>query len=116
MSTETVVKHHLDAIFRGDFEGILSDYSDDAVLFHTQGTARGIGQIREYIGGMGTDLEALVDNFKLLREDVDGEVMYILWTCGDVAPLGTDTYIVRDEKIVVQTFATYPPNLADHER
>ncbi|HSQ81372.1 MAG TPA: hypothetical protein VLU54_09600 [Casimicrobiaceae bacterium] len=43
---------------------------------------------------------------------VEGEVAYITWSVGDYAPLGMDTFVVRNGKIVSQTFAMHPPAAA----
>jgi hypothetical protein len=34
-------------------------------------------------------------------------IAYITWSVGDDIPLGTDTFVVEDGKIVSQTFAMY---------
>ena len=39
--TNSVLDNHLAAAQRGDLEGVLSDYSEDSVLFLPQGPARG---------------------------------------------------------------------------
>jgi len=36
---------------------------------------------------------------------VDGEIAYIVWKAEPGVQLATDTFIVRDRKIMVQTFA-----------
>jgi hypothetical protein len=36
---------------------------------------------------------------------VEGDLGYITWSAGAALPLGTDTFLVRDGKIVAQTFA-----------
>jgi hypothetical protein len=48
-------------------------------------------------------------SFEMLRQDVDGEVAYIVWkaeTAANRFELGTDTFVVRNGKIVIQTFAS----------
>ena len=45
---------------------------------------------------------------KMLRQEVDGDTAYLVWTAETADnryELGTDTYIVRNGKIVTQTFA-----------
>ena len=39
--------------------------------------------------------------------NVDGELAYITWSAGREIPLGTDTFVVRNGKIVAQTVAAY---------
>jgi hypothetical protein len=36
---------------------------------------------------------------------VDGKIAYITWSAGADIPLGTDTFVVDNGKIVSQTFA-----------
>lgn len=46
--------------------------------------------------------------FDLLRQDVDGDTAFIVWTAetaDQTFELGTDTFFVRDGHIVTQTFA-----------
>ena len=47
-----------------------------------------------------------------IEQVAEGEIAYIVWTAGDLAPLGTDTFVIRDGKIVVQTFAAHVPAAA----
>jgi hypothetical protein len=46
--------------------------------------------------------------FSLQQQFVEGDYAYILWTAetaDNVYELGTDTFVVREGKIVVQSFA-----------
>ena len=93
----------------GDLDGILSDYADDAVFFHQQGTAKGTGEIRSFVESMGEAMASLIPNFEMITQGIDGEVMYIVWKSGDAVPLGTDTFVVKNDKIVAQTLAIHMP-------
>ena len=42
-----------------------------------------------------------------VRQEVIGDVAYILWEAKPWFPMATDTFIVRDGKFVMQTFAAY---------
>jgi hypothetical protein len=47
-------------------------------------------------------------SFEMLRQEVDGDTAYVLWraeTADNIFELGSDTFIVRNGKIVTQTFA-----------
>jgi hypothetical protein len=48
-----------------------------------------------------------MENFEMVRQDVEGELAYIVWKSASAVPLGTDTFIVRKGKIVMQTFAAH---------
>ena len=46
--------------------------------------------------------------FNLKQQFVEGDYAYILWmaeTADNVYELGTDTFVVREGKIVIQSFA-----------
>lgn len=45
--------------------------------------------------------------FELDKQEVNGELAYIVWHAGSVIPLGTDTFIVQNGKIKYQTLAVY---------
>jgi ketosteroid isomerase-like protein len=104
--TDAVLDNHLAAAQRGDLEGVLSDYSEASVLFLPQGPVRGIAELREFFERFLTKPPPGFPNaFELIRRDVDGEVAYIVWKAEPGVRLATDTFLVRDRKILVQTFA-----------
>lgn len=45
----------------------------------------------------------MAEVFRVLRKDVIGETAYIAWSLADTR--GSDTFVVRDGKIVYQTVA-----------
>ena len=46
-TTEEVVRRHVKCFFEGDLEGVVSDYSADAVLFTPTGPLKGHDSIRD---------------------------------------------------------------------
>jgi ketosteroid isomerase-like protein len=104
--TNAVLDNHLAAAQRGDLEGVISDFSEDSVLFLPQGPVRGIEELREfYKSFLMKPPSGFPKSFELLRRDVEGEVANIVWKADPGVQLATDTFLVRDRKIVVQTFA-----------
>jgi len=104
--TNAVLDNHLAAGLRGDLEGVLSDFSEESILFLPQGPVRGIAGLREFYKTLLTKPPSgFPKAFELLRRDVDGEVAYIVWKAEPGVLLATDTFLVRDGKIMVQTFA-----------
>ena len=109
MATQAVLDHHLAAFGAGDTHEILADYTEQSVLITADGTIRGLDALREAFDGFFGGLFAPgTYDFTMEALTVEGEVAYIVWhadcASADVA-LGTDTFIVRDGKIAVQTFA-----------
>ena len=45
--------------------------------------------------------------FRILRQEVIGQIAYIVWESPKYSPLGTDTFLIRDGKILTQTFAAH---------
>lgn len=109
MATEDVLHHHLAAFGAGDVDEILKDYTDDSLMMTANGTIAGLEPLRQAFAGFFGGLFAPgTYEFTLDAEHVEGDVALITWhaTCASAdIPLGTDTFVVRDGKIAVQTFA-----------
>ena len=106
-STKDVLDNHLKSFGEGDLKGILSDYAPDAVLFTPEGPLRGADAIRPLFQAMIAEFGKPGAVFRMKQQDVEGEYAYILWTAEtaeNVYELGTDTFVVRDGKIVAQSF------------
>jgi ketosteroid isomerase-like protein len=106
--TEAILNHHLQALMARDVEEALADYNDDSVILTQQGPVTGIEAFRALFTGALRDIftEEALKNFKMTRQDVAGDVAYIVWEMPGV-PLGTDTFVIRNSKIVSQTFAMH---------
>jgi ketosteroid isomerase-like protein len=107
--TETVVRRHLQAFLEQQGPAaIVSDYTDDA-RFLTEGKVyRGKQEIHGFFSGFIASLPAkALDRFTLRSLRVERDVAYITWCVGGDIPLGTDTFVVQNGKIVSQTFAMH---------
>ena len=107
-STKDVLDHHLKCFGEGNLEGILVDYSPDAVLFMPTGPLKGLAAIKPVFQAMFSEFAKPGASFDMHQQYVDGDYAYILWNaetaenCYDGA---TDTFVVRNGKIVAQSFA-----------
>jgi ketosteroid isomerase-like protein len=107
-TTQAVLENHLQCFGANDLDGIMSDYTDDTVFLGPDGPAHGLSAIRDVFAGLFQIFPAGDMELEMKQLLVDGEYAYILWSGSGpahVAPLGTDTYHVRDGKFVMQTFA-----------
>ena len=105
--TRATLMHHLKAFGEG-VESILTDYTEESVVISPEGTYSGLTPIRGFYTAFLASLpEGLWDAFVMKRMEVAGEVAYILWEAKPWIPMGTDTFVVRDGKIAVQTFAAH---------
>ena len=106
--TEAVLAHHFEAFGKGDVDDVLSDYTKESKLFTPDGVLEGTAAIRPLFEKFSGEVLPPGSEFKITKRIVDGETAYIVWTAESEKVkfvLGTDTFIVRDGKIVTQTFA-----------
>ena len=107
-SAKDAVDHHLKCFGERDLKGILFDYAPGAVLFTPDGPLRGADAIRPLFQAMTADFRKPGATFSMKQQFVEGDYAYILWTAetaDNVYEVGTDTFVVRDGKIVAQSFA-----------
>jgi len=106
-SAREVVEQHLKCFREGDLNGILSDYAPGAVFFTPDGTLKGVDEIRPLFQAMIAEFQKPGAVFNMEHQTVEGDFAYILWTAetaDNVYELGTDTFVVRDGRIVAQSF------------
>ena len=107
-TTEEVVGRHVKCFFEGDLEGIVSDYSADAVVFTPTGPLRGRDPIREFYRALIKEFGQPGTTFSMQLQSIDGDFAYAVWsaeTADNLYEMATDTHVVRDGKIVAQSFA-----------
>ena len=105
LSTEAVLENHLRAAKIG-VDAIMEDYTDQSVLITHDATYRGLGEIRLFFTALFKMLpRGFFDALKMKRQEITGEVAYILWERKPIISQATDTFVVRNGKILVQTFA-----------
>jgi len=108
-STNDVLQNHLDCFARRDLAGILADYAPDAVLFTPEGSLRGEAAIRPLFESMLAEFGKPGAEFRMRQRIVDGDHAFIVWTARTADrnyELGTDTFVIRDGKIILQSFAS----------
>jgi ketosteroid isomerase-like protein len=106
-STKDVLDHHLKAFDQGDLDGVMSDYAPGAVLFTKDGVIKGVDAIRPLFEALIAEFGKPGATFNMMEQSVEGDYAYILWTAttaDKVYELATDTFVVREGKIVAQSF------------
>jgi ketosteroid isomerase-like protein len=104
MSTEAVLRNHLRAAKVG-VDAVMQDYTDESVLITHDATYRGLAEIRRFFTALFNELPAgFFDAMKMNRHEIIGEVAYILWERKPIIARATDTFVVRNGKILFQTF------------
>ena len=104
-STEAVLRNHLRASTVG-VDAIMEDYTDQSVMITHDATYRGLAEIRFFFARLFEELPAgfFATTLRIRREEIVGEVAYILWEGKPIVSQATDTFVVRDGKILFQTF------------
>jgi len=105
--TVKVINNHLQAFAKGDIDALISDFADDATFYKQDGILNGKAEIRRLFNGL---LEAMPpgSDIEIKKQLIDGEIAYLYWSGESESveiPFATDTFIIRDGKIVKQTFA-----------
>jgi ketosteroid isomerase-like protein len=108
-TTQQVLEHHLGTLAAGDLDGILRDYTEDSTLIGPAGPVKGTRAIREFFAaGLASLFKPGTYELTMDTMHVADDVAYIVWhahcATADIV-LGTDTFLIRDGKIAIQTFA-----------
>jgi hypothetical protein len=105
--TAAILEHHWKTFVDNDLEGVLADYTEESVIITPRKTYKGLTAIRENFVSAYEHFPKKSATLKLTKSVVNRDVGYILWNATGpkgVLSFATDTFIVRDGKIVSQTF------------
>ena len=103
-SPQEVFQHHAEVLIAGDLEGIVSDYSDDAVFISPNGVLRGKDGVRDAFTKLLADVPSA--EWQVPTQIFEGDVLFIEWSAHAEKTFvedGIDTFVFRDGEIVVQT-------------
>jgi uncharacterized protein (TIGR02246 family) len=101
---QEVFQHHAEALIAGDLEGIVADYSEDAVFITPDGVLHGKDGIRQAFTQLLSDLPSA--EWDVPTQIFEGDVLLIEWKAESdktMADDGIDTFVFRDGMIRVQT-------------
>lgn len=107
MATRTpqqVFQHHAEALGAGNLDGIVSDYSEDAVFITPAGTKRGKKGVREGFVKLLADVPKA--KWSLKTQLYEGDILFLEWAADSQATRiddGVDTFVFKDGLIRVQT-------------
>ena len=106
--TQEVLDHHLKAFIGNDLDATMADYSEESVLVTPDATYRGLTEIRKGFEGAFAAFPKDSTTLTVTKTVVTQDMAYIVWNAKTPKfelSLGTDTFIIRDGKIVQQTYA-----------
>src|SRR5665811_235931 len=100
---EEVFQHHGEVLLAGDIDGIVSDYSDDAIFISPDGLLRGKDGIRQaFVKLVGDVPDAQWELATVFADDI----LFLEWSAESAHTRvedGIDTFVFRDGLIRVQT-------------
>jgi hypothetical protein len=108
--TETVLRRHLQAAGVG-VDAVMADYGDASVIITHDTTYRGLSEIREFFTELlDGPYRGFIRALEMTRQEVVGEAAFILWRAPPWFPHATDTFVIRNGKILIQTFSALSAN------
>jgi predicted SnoaL-like aldol condensation-catalyzing enzyme len=107
-STKAVIDERIQRFRQGDSAGILDDYSEHAVMFTPFRLLKGRSEIKRFVPGSAVEVAKPGSSDTVHTTIFEGDYAYLVWSAETVDnsyQLATDTFVVQDGKIVVQSFA-----------
>jgi ketosteroid isomerase-like protein len=101
--TKATLDHHMAALDSGDIDDLMSDYTEESVFIsNLGGVVKGLDGIRAVFAATAGGMPG----FEAGVEHVEGETAYVTWKADNI-PFASDTFWVRDGKILAQTVALH---------
>jgi ketosteroid isomerase-like protein len=107
-STQRVVENHIQRFREGDLDGVLEDFSPEAVVFTPSGTLNGKSEIKTLFQNLLEEFGKAGASETVRTAIFEGDYAYLIWsgeTVDNNYEFATDTFVVRNGKIVMQSFA-----------
>jgi hypothetical protein len=80
VSTSEVLDRHLKSFAEYDVDGVVADYSSNAVLFAPSGPLKGPAAIRPLFEALISEFAKPGSSFTMQLQCIEGDHAYILWT------------------------------------
>ncbi len=99
-----VFQHHVEALGAEDLDGIVADYTDDALFITPEGVKRGKDGVRQAFAKLIGDVPQATWDLK--TQIYEADVLLLEWGAESNATRvedGIDTFVFRDGLIRVQT-------------
>lgn len=106
--TQAVLMHHLAAFGERKMDDLLTDYTEETVFLSNMGELVGAEALKGMFDGLFTEFAKKGVKFEMHKMVVEGDIALIVWsaqTPDNHYEWVTDTYVIRDGKIVYQTLA-----------
>ncbi|MBR56390.1 hypothetical protein CMK19_21800 [Candidatus Poribacteria bacterium] len=109
-TVDDVFDHHIEVFGVGDLKGILTDYDSNSAMLYKDRIWHGVEGAKQFFCMWLEDLMPPGSAFELISRLSHQQTLYITWraeTDKYIYDFGTNTFIVRDDKIWRQTVAAH---------
>lgn len=107
-ATKAVLEHHWRSFQENDLEGTMADYSEESILITPDKIYKGLKEIRGNFESAFAAFPKQSTIMQLNKSVVQHDVGYIIWEATSPTvklTYGIDTFIIRNGKIIRQTYA-----------
>jgi|SRR5215831_18353424 len=84
LTTTEVVNRHLQSFYEKDLNGVVADYSPEAVLFILGDLLKGPAAIKPFFQAFFAEFAKPGASFSMRQQTVEGHYAYILWSAETV--------------------------------
>ncbi|NVK52856.1 MAG: nuclear transport factor 2 family protein [Flavobacteriaceae bacterium] len=105
--TKDIVIHHMDSFYDNDIDALMSDYTEESIIMTLEQTFKGLKEIRLFITEFITYFPKGKTILVLDKLSVENDLGYVVWhahTPNIKISLGSGTFILKNGKILKQTF------------
>lgn len=104
-AASAVFSHHLSLLGTDRLDELMQDYSSESVVMSPNQSFSGLEQIRAFFqAAIAGSPAGFFEAFTIVRQDIHGEIAYMVWKAEPFVKSGTDTFVIRDGKILAHTF------------
>ena len=106
--TKRVLDHYIQTFQQNDLEGVMADYTEESILVTPDRTFTGLAEIRENFVGAFQALPTKGTTMTLTKSLASKDIGYMVWKATTPTlefRYATDTFVIRNGKILRQTYA-----------
>ena len=107
-STTEILDHHQKCFANRDLDGLLGDYSADAVFFGPERALQGPEAIRPLFQRLFREFSKPGVSFTRRQRLVEGEFAHTVWsaeTADNLYEFASDTFVIQKDRIRFQAFS-----------
>jgi len=107
-TSENILQRHLSSFKANDIEAMMADYTSESVLITPETSYSGLEEIKEFLIDLISHFPKQKSILEIDKIVINDDLAYIVWngkTPSLDVPFATDTFIIKNGKILRQTFA-----------